>query len=50
MPDGQRRRRHSANAARRKWYAAFRAQRFARRFGWLNTASIQSGAAECRVK
>ncbi|MCA9156605.1 MAG: hypothetical protein R3C99_04265 [Pirellulaceae bacterium] len=34
MPDGKRKRRHSTNAARRRWYAHFRSQRFARRFGF----------------
>lgn len=31
MPDGKRKRRHSHNAAKRKWYSAFRARRFAAR-------------------
>ncbi|QEG43663.1 hypothetical protein UC8_57150 [Roseimaritima ulvae] len=33
MPDGQRKRRHSANVAKRMWYAHYRALRFTRRFG-----------------
>jgi len=32
MPDGQRKRRHSPNASKRRWYAHHRALRFARRF------------------
>ncbi|MEM7454853.1 MAG: hypothetical protein AAF456_10935, partial [Planctomycetota bacterium] len=31
MPDGKRRRRHSENPARRRWYAQHRARRFATR-------------------
>ena len=31
MPDGKRKRRHSTNPARRRWYANHRARRFARR-------------------
>lgn len=34
MPDGKRKRRHSADANKRKWYAAHRARRFAKRFGF----------------
>lgn len=34
MPDGSRKRRHSTNPARRRWYAQHRSQRFGRRFGW----------------
>jgi hypothetical protein len=33
MPDGTRKRRFSPNAAKRQWYARYRSQRFARRFG-----------------
>ncbi len=33
MPDGSRKRRHSPNAARSRWYALHRATRFRRRFG-----------------
>jgi hypothetical protein len=33
MPDGTRKRRFSRNPAKRKWYAYWRALRFARRFG-----------------
>jgi len=36
MPDGKRKRRHSANQAKRTWYALHRAVRFAKRFGWPN--------------
>lgn len=32
MPDGTRKRRFSANRARRQWYARHRAGRFLRRF------------------
>jgi hypothetical protein len=35
-PDGRRRRRHSANEARRRWYAVYRSWRFRRRFGSLS--------------
>jgi hypothetical protein len=35
MPDGKRKRRHSGNAAKRRWYALHRARRFRRRF-WLH--------------
>lgn len=34
MPDGKRKRRYSANHARRRWYAEHRSRRFGRRFGW----------------
>ena len=34
MPDGKRKRRHSGNPAKRRWYALHRAHRFRRRF-WL---------------
>ena len=33
MPDGQRRRRHSNIASKRRWYAFYRSIRFNRRFG-----------------
>jgi hypothetical protein len=33
MPDGNRRRRHSDNQAKRRWYAQHRARRFRKRFG-----------------
>ena len=33
MPDGKRKRRHSGNASKRRWYACYRSLRFARRFG-----------------
>ena len=32
MPDGNRKRRHSDNEAKRRWYAQHRARRFRRRF------------------
>jgi hypothetical protein len=32
MPDGRRKRRHSANCAKKQWYAHHRAIRFSRRF------------------
>jgi hypothetical protein len=32
MPDGTRKRRHSDNHAKRRWYAQHRARRFNRRF------------------
>ena len=41
MPDGKRRRRFSANAAKRRWYAYWRALRFARHMGF-NTG-VQNG-------
>ncbi|MGC1272964.1 MAG: hypothetical protein WBC44_04605 [Planctomycetaceae bacterium] len=34
MPDGSRKRRHSTNIARRRWYATHRARRFSMRFGF----------------
>ena len=34
MPDGSRKRRHSMDSARRRWYADHRSRRFSRRFGW----------------
>lgn len=34
MPDGKRKRRHSLNEAKRRWYALHRSRRFRRRF-WL---------------
>lgn len=55
MPDGSRKRRHSPNAARSRWYAQHRSVRFRRRFGLDQktgpkteitvTATIQSGAS-----
>ena len=36
MPDGSRKRRHSTNLARRRWYAQHRSQRFGRRFGFCS--------------
>jgi hypothetical protein len=38
VTDGSRKRRFSKNAARRAWYAFYRAQRFARRFGFATLA------------
>jgi hypothetical protein len=38
MPDGRRKRRHSDNHARRRWYAEHRSRRFGRRFGWSEPA------------
>jgi hypothetical protein len=32
MPDGKRKRRHSENLSKRRWYARHRSLRFARRF------------------
>ncbi len=32
MPDGKRKRRHSQDQAKRRWYALHRARRFRRRF------------------
>jgi hypothetical protein len=40
MPDGNRRRRHSANQAKRRWYAEHRARRFRRRF-WSGNSRTQ---------
>ncbi|WP_254511800.1 hypothetical protein [Anatilimnocola floriformis] len=40
MPDGKRKRRHSVNQARRRWYAQHRSRRFSRRFGWGETSSV----------
>jgi hypothetical protein len=34
MPDGNRKRRHSPDEAKRRWYAIHRSRRFRRRF-WL---------------
>lgn len=33
MPDGRRKRRHTSNAAKNRWYALHRSIRFNRRFG-----------------
>lgn len=33
MPDGKRKRRHSIDRAKRRWYAFHRSSRFVRRFG-----------------
>jgi hypothetical protein len=33
MPDGKRKRRHSANPSKRQWYAQHRSRRFRKRFG-----------------
>lgn len=54
MPDGSRKRRHSPNVARSRWYAQHRSLRFRRRFGLeqkatkvqnVVTESLYSGAA-----
>ncbi len=37
MVDGQRKRRFSANRARRAWYAFSRSARFSRRFGFCES-------------
>ena len=42
LPDGKRRRRHSANPNRRRWYAYHRSLRFRRRFGF--------GELECKFE
>jgi hypothetical protein len=39
MPDGKRKRRHSDNMAKRRWYAQHRARRFRRRF-WSNDEHV----------
>ena len=41
MPDGSRKRRFSANQARRQWYAHHRARRFCRRFGWIKRLEVR---------
>ena len=41
LPDGKRRRRHSANASRRRWYAFYRSLRFRRRFGFGEAAEFK---------
>jgi hypothetical protein len=33
MPDGKRKRRHSGDTTKRRWYASYRSLRFAQRFG-----------------
>ncbi len=40
MPDGNRRRRHSDNQAKRRWYAQHRAHRFRKRF-WAGYTDTQ---------
>jgi hypothetical protein len=42
LPDGKRRRRHSANQNRRRWYAYYRSIRFRRRFGFGDVEVIYS--------
>jgi len=39
MSDGRRRRRHSEDQAKRRWYALHRARRFRRRFWLLGSQS-----------
>jgi hypothetical protein len=41
MPDGKRSRRHSANKAKRLWYAHYRSLRFHRRFGLVEIDIVQ---------
>jgi hypothetical protein len=41
MPDGKRKRRHSQDQAKRRWYALHRARRFCRRF-WLGLPKSES--------
>jgi len=43
MPDGKRKRRHSSDAAERRWYARYRALRFARRFGLCELGDEATG-------
>ena len=43
MPDGKRKRRHSVNRAKRRWYAHHRAQRFTCRFGLFSTSQLWAG-------
>ena len=44
MPDGTRKRRHSDNHAKRRWYAQHRARRFSRHFGlkWLEVTAFNA--------
>jgi hypothetical protein len=42
MPDGKRKRRHSVNQARRRWYAQHRSRRFCRRFGWGDSSAANA--------
>ncbi len=46
MPDGTRKRRFSADAAKRAWYASYRARRFAIRF-WGRIPPGVSADADC---
>ncbi len=39
MPDGKRKRRHSSDQAKRRWYATHRSRRFRRRFWLLGSKS-----------
>jgi len=49
MPDGSRKRRHSTNASRRRWYALYRSWRFQRRFGFTSWGeSSESMASQAR--
>jgi len=41
MPDGKRRRRFSANRAKRAWYCYYRGVRFDRRFGLVEPPTIE---------
>jgi hypothetical protein len=45
MPDGSRKRRHSPNAARSRWYAQHRSARFRRRFGLDQKAAPKAAIA-----
>lgn len=47
MPDGSRKRRFSANQAKRVWYARYRSQRFCRRFGWNVAENL---GCECEAR
>jgi hypothetical protein len=42
MPDGKRKRRHSEDEAKRRWYALHRARRFKRRFWMLSDKPAKS--------
>jgi hypothetical protein len=41
MPDGKRKRRHSQDQAKRRWYAMHRARRFRRQF-WLGLPKAEN--------
>ena len=48
MPDGKRKRRHSPDEAKRRWYAIHRSRRFRRRF-WLLASKSERPSSDLEL-